>query len=370
MALPDRSDDSAAAAAAAAGSDSSDGEYDSTSGERESGEAAGDSSAGDSSAGDSSCDTGATDHEQRLVAAAAGRRRSGPSASSDSDGELGRARRGGDAGGAERTPAPAACAPADEPEQAFETVLSPGAGGDWRYWDGADSLDESRQKCFNCGRPGHRAADCPYPRKQKPCFLCGEYGHERSSCPNGLCFSCMKPGHLARDCPERGSAAARHRAAPCARCGRRGHVVEKCGWRDYDAADLAAMTCYVCGETGHLVCQTSLTRLPQATCYRCGMVGHQGMECMVLAGRRGGGPNRGARGATFGSPAAGWDGGGGGIVCYRWCVSVRVCGRISSLRAGALARSLTHALPAAQPAHAHTRTTPPTHSFSNTHPRA
>jgi THO complex subunit 4 len=51
-------------------------------------------------------------------------------------------------------------------------------------------------KCFNCGKDGHRAADCTEPKKETPA---GAEGEEKN-----VCFQCGKPGHRARQCPEGG----------------------------------------------------------------------------------------------------------------------------------------------------------------------
>ena len=37
-------------------------------------------------------------------------------------------------------------------DEAFTSIMSPTAGADWRYWDGADRLEESRLKVRGSGR--------------------------------------------------------------------------------------------------------------------------------------------------------------------------------------------------------------------------
>jgi hypothetical protein len=37
-------------------------------------------------------------------------------------------------------------------------------------------------KCFSCGQPGHRKADCT--TNPKTCFVCGGKGHEKPQCPS------------------------------------------------------------------------------------------------------------------------------------------------------------------------------------------
>jgi len=42
------------------------------------------------------------------------------------------------------------------------------------------------QKCFSCGKMGHRKIDCPHKqrRTERLCYGCNQPGHERSNCPN------------------------------------------------------------------------------------------------------------------------------------------------------------------------------------------
>ena len=57
-------------------------------------------------------------------------------------------------------------------------------------------------KCFNCGRDGHRAADCRQPKKEmseRPCFNCGQTGH--------LSRDCKKPRTKAAHAVENGQLA-------------------------------------------------------------------------------------------------------------------------------------------------------------------
>jgi len=91
----------------------------------------------------------------------------------------------------------------------------------------------SDQKCYNCNRRGHIAAECNSrgrdqgrtERGNVACFECGESGHIARQCPKngegkesregGECYVCHKTGHFARSCPDAlpGSKGGRRRGA-------------------------------------------------------------------------------------------------------------------------------------------------------------
>ncbi|PNY28369.1 Zinc finger domain-containing protein [Tolypocladium capitatum] len=66
----------------------------------------------------------------------------------------------------------------------------------------ADAEGGEAQKCFNCGEPGHRAAECPTPRSME-CRFCKKDGHMVRDCPDKppmVCENCGQDGHMRRNC--------------------------------------------------------------------------------------------------------------------------------------------------------------------------
>jgi hypothetical protein len=92
------------------------------------------------------------------------------------------------------------------------------SGGGNAAWAGGDvgaehaGGDDVAFLCRNCNQEGHKAAECPEPRKMTgECFNCGEVGHNKADCTNptverafaGTCRICGTEGHRASDCPDK-----------------------------------------------------------------------------------------------------------------------------------------------------------------------
>ena len=162
-------------------------------------------------------------------------------------------------------------------------------------------------KCFECGKQGHRAADCrnsSRPRRaQADDRRIGnvqprrdQHGDRRNgnAAPSNRprndnnggtdkrCYNCGKNGHVARDC----TAAKKE----CKTCGRLGHNADECK-RKAPAARRSDNTCNNCGRAGHLAkdCRSNGKRdTPPVnrekddksiTCFNCGGKGHIASSC-------------------------------------------------------------------------------------------
>ena len=163
-------------------------------------------------------------------------------------------------------------------------------------------------KCFECGKQGHRAADCrnsSRPRRAQADDRRIGNGQPRrdqhSDRRNGnaapsnrprndnnggsdkRCYNCGRNGHVARDC----TAAKKE----CKTCGRLGHNADECK-RKAPAARRTDNTCNNCGRAGHLAkdCRsngnshtTTVNREKKdsssITCFNCGGKGHIASSC-------------------------------------------------------------------------------------------
>ncbi|XP_042432822.1 DNA-binding protein HEXBP-like [Zingiber officinale] len=167
--------------------------------------------------------------------------------------------------------------------------------------------------CFNCGKMGHRIADCPEPknkgryqillqsrinqRRISPMLGCSLLlkkrwttqamwwqGHLAADCTNEkACNNCRKTGHLARDCTNE---------PVCNLCNVAGHVARQCpksgtlgtfgggfgagGFGGGFRGGYQDVICRNCNQVGHMSrdCMGALM-----ICHNCGGRGHIAYEC-------------------------------------------------------------------------------------------
>ncbi|PKU77300.1 Cold shock protein 1 [Dendrobium catenatum] len=100
--------------------------------------------------------------------------------------------------------------------------------------------------CYNCGKNGHLARDCPRSYQ-------GEAGG------GGACYTCGQSGHLARDCKQTSGSNGRGFGGSCYNCGQSGHLKRDCKQERANFVNFSiggysggVRGCYNCGEPEHL----------------------------------------------------------------------------------------------------------------------
>lgn len=147
--------------------------------------------------------------------------------------------------------------------------------------------------CTNCRDSGHRAPQCPHPRKERRCGGCGESGHVPHECDK------RTVSHGTYSSTEDAYRVLSYQEWVCKRCLGRGHGHWECLQRKQDRQ--SRVNCYLCNETGHqsnecvntkVGSHTSQQRLLSAItqkwqCKICNATGHVGAGCPQKRNQRG-----------------------------------------------------------------------------------
>jgi len=102
-------------------------------------------------------------------------------------------------------------------------------------WMGSPANTSDRLKCcYQCGKPGHFAADCPSSTKpsRRKCGNCGNYGHITADCPDNnekIAQSSTSSEHLDSETDDQEDL-----RNFCDICGEYGHLVDNCWFVSWD----------------------------------------------------------------------------------------------------------------------------------------
>ncbi|KAJ2535408.1 hypothetical protein EV175_006916, partial [Coemansia sp. RSA 1933] len=192
--------------------------------------------------------------------------------------------------------------------------------------------------CRRCGKPGHKAVNCP--ESSNRCYNCNGTDHLAKDCPHEQgselreCFECHETGHFAKDCPTRKVASSddsprvEPRSKPRSGSGRRGvsrrepentvdqneDIVDqnedaadqgqgsrgrrgafrgaRGAFRSGGLGDRDTVICHNCGLPNHMA--KGCTK-PMAKCYVCSRSGHIARFCFRRGEDNGSSARRGAR---------------------------------------------------------------------------